>query len=226
MIISNRQNNTILTTRNGFTLVELMVGLAITSVIITAVFAAYTTQQRLYVSQDQIAEMQQNLRAAVDYMAREIRMAGYDPTGESGAGLLATSDDDLSLDQMSFTLDANEDEDTADDGEHFRFHFSTGLATDFAVEVRDGGALTSQVIAENIQAVEFLYLDKDGDPTLVPENARSVKVSMLARAGDQDRKFQHTSTYTTPSGATWGPYNDRYRRRFVMANIQLRNVGI
>lgn len=223
---SNNHDYAILSSKNGFTLVELMVGLAITSVIITAVFAAYTTQQRLYVSQDQIAEMQQNLRAAVDYMAREIRMAGYDPTGESGAGLLPTSGDDLSPDKMSFTLDFNEDEDTADDGEQFSFSFSPSVSTDFEVEVRDGGVLKSQVIAENIQAVEFLYLDQDGNPTLVPENARSVNVSMLARAGDQDRKFQHTSSYTTASGATWGPYNDRYRRRFVMANIQLRNVGI
>ena len=48
--------------RSGFSLVELLVAMAITGVVMTAVFKIYTTQQDSYLLQEQVAEMQQNLR--------------------------------------------------------------------------------------------------------------------------------------------------------------------
>jgi type IV pilus assembly protein PilW len=45
--------------RSGFSLVELLVAMAITAVVMAAVFKIYTTQQDSYVLQEQVAEMQQ-----------------------------------------------------------------------------------------------------------------------------------------------------------------------
>lgn len=64
----------------GVTLVELMTTLALSAVIMLGVVAAFSKAQEVYVLASDAAEVQQNLRAAVDFMVREIRAAGRDVT--------------------------------------------------------------------------------------------------------------------------------------------------
>ncbi len=61
----------------GLTLVELLVVLAVSSILMAAIFGTFISQQKSYATQDQVVEMHQTLRAAIDRMTREIRMAGY-----------------------------------------------------------------------------------------------------------------------------------------------------
>ena len=64
-------------TEAGFSLVEVMAALVILAIAMTAVFATFISQQKSFTVQSRVAEMQQNLRQAVEYMSRDIRMAGY-----------------------------------------------------------------------------------------------------------------------------------------------------
>ncbi len=43
-----------------------------------AAYAMYSVQQRSYFLQEQLVEMQQNIRAFVFFMEKDLRMAGYD----------------------------------------------------------------------------------------------------------------------------------------------------
>lgn len=61
----------------GFTLVELLIAMALALVIIASLSSTFIIQQKTYNTQEQIAEMTQNARAAMDIMSREIMMAGY-----------------------------------------------------------------------------------------------------------------------------------------------------
>lgn len=61
----------------GFSLIEVMSALVILAIAMTAVFATFISQQKSFTVQSRVAEMQQNLRQAVEYMSRDIRMAGY-----------------------------------------------------------------------------------------------------------------------------------------------------
>jgi prepilin-type N-terminal cleavage/methylation domain-containing protein len=61
----------------GFTLVELLVAMAISGIVVAAVYTAFVTQQKSYTVQNQVAETQQNARVGLDLIAREVRMAGY-----------------------------------------------------------------------------------------------------------------------------------------------------
>lgn len=226
----------------GFTLVELMITLAISGIIVAAIYAAYISQQRTYLAQEQVAEMQQNIRAAVDLMAREIRSAGYDPTGKAGAVITTAS-----AGQISFSQDINGDGDTADTGEIIDFGFSAapgydvdrngipdtatnGIPNALSLGMQTGGAGGYQPIADQIQAIEFYYTMADGTATLAPASLvdiRTVQISILARAGLPDRDFTNSMTYTTASGATWGsPYNDNFRRRLLITAVECRNMGL
>ena len=61
----------------GFTLIELLIAMAIALVVITSIASAFISQRKTYAVQEQISEMQQNARAAMDIMSREIRITGY-----------------------------------------------------------------------------------------------------------------------------------------------------
>ena len=73
--------------RKGYTLIELLVALAISSVVLGAIISTYQSQQKSYVVEDQVAAMQQNIRVGLFYMERDFRMAGCDPRNASGAGI-------------------------------------------------------------------------------------------------------------------------------------------
>ena len=61
----------------GFSLIEVMSALVILAIAMTAVFATFISQQKSFTVQNRVAEMQQNLRQAAEYMSRDIRLAGY-----------------------------------------------------------------------------------------------------------------------------------------------------
>ena len=62
---------------NGITLIELFIALVLSGLLTAALYRAFISQQRTYTAQDQVAEMQQNVRIAMGQMTKEIRMAGY-----------------------------------------------------------------------------------------------------------------------------------------------------
>lgn len=93
-------------TEIGFTLVELMVTMVVAFLVIAAVYASYVVQQRTQVEQQQVTLMQQNLRAGLDMITREFKMAGYDPTLAGGYGITTATKT-----VFAFTADLCEDGD-------------------------------------------------------------------------------------------------------------------
>ena len=61
----------------GLTLLELLLAMAISAVLMAAVYRTFIGQHRTYAVQQQVVDMQQNVRAAINRMMREIRMAGF-----------------------------------------------------------------------------------------------------------------------------------------------------
>jgi len=61
----------------GVTLIELMIVLVIAAFLVAGVYSLFITQHRSYSVQDQVVGVQQDARAALNIMARDIRMAGF-----------------------------------------------------------------------------------------------------------------------------------------------------
>jgi prepilin-type N-terminal cleavage/methylation domain-containing protein len=62
---------------NGLTLIELLVSLVLSSILIAALYRTFIVQHKTYAVQEQVVDMQQNVRVAINKMMREIRMAGF-----------------------------------------------------------------------------------------------------------------------------------------------------
>jgi len=67
----------------GVTLIELLIALVISAIIIAGIYRTFIHQQKTYATQEQVADMQQNVRVAINRMIREIRMAGFGGKNEN-----------------------------------------------------------------------------------------------------------------------------------------------
>ena len=70
----------------GFTLIELLIAMAAGLVVMGTAYQTFVVQRKIYAVQEQVTEMNQNARAAVDFMARELRMAISISSLDSTAG--------------------------------------------------------------------------------------------------------------------------------------------
>lgn len=235
---------------HGFTMVELLVAMAITAVVMAAVYSLYKTQQDSYIAQDQVVEMQQNVRASLYQMARDLRMAGFNPQrAPNVGGFLTQLPDDGSgttttnATNIAFTIDQDSngviDVDANDEQIAYRLDNATGALQKFRVSDD-----TWQTVANNISAVDFVYLDPSGtditasviaNPTSqyattnLPfiDSIRSVELSIVARTGRTDKSFGGTPAYSNQQGAQiLAAQSDNYRKRLITTTIFCRNLGL
>jgi type IV pilus assembly protein PilW len=230
--------------KGGFTLVEIMIALLISSIVMISIFAAFQSQQQSYLIQEQVAEMQQNIRAGLGMMTREIRMAGYDPAGGNGVGFITATSTSVNFSHIADYDGLDNDGDaTTDEVDEVKI-ITYSLYDAYADGDTDLGRLVGTVatarrpVAEDIDEIEFFYTMNNGTTTTAPgtlADIRSVQISILAKAGKPDRNFVNTATYTPASQIDilvpdpddlWGPYDDNFRRRLLICTVRCRNMGL
>jgi type IV pilus assembly protein PilW len=174
----------------GFTLTELMVSMAIGMAMLAAVTTTFMLQTKIYNAQQQINEMEQNARGVLDVITRELKMAGYKPNGGSFSGvtysttqLMIQTDLDASG-GISTSTTANEQITYAYDSTNKQITRAVGT----------GGAL---VLADNITAFTFSYLDSTGASTTTSANIRQVSISITARTANPDPNYTSNGGYRT-----------------------------
>jgi len=195
----------------GFTLIELLIAMAIALVIIAALSSAFISQRKTYAVQEQVSEMIQNARAAMDMITREVKMGGYDPTGT------LQKDDPSETDGTPFVgivYDPNElkivadinndagtgtgDGDTNDGNEKIVYEFYDGTDSNYPYELkRKTGAGTFQPFAEHIENFTFDYLKADGNLTTTTSLIRQIQITITARTGDPDPDYSSNDGYRT-----------------------------
>jgi type IV pilus assembly protein PilW len=216
----------------GFTLIEVLITMLISGIIMASIYSVFQSQQKSYVVQDQVAEMQQNIRAATNVMVSEIRMAGYDPDGLGAAGITVANTNSITFTLVADDdlLDNNGDTVTDEPGElktiQYDLYDAYGDGDNDIGRQVGAFASTKRAIAENIENIEFIYLDATGLPTAVLNNICTIQISILARSARPDQDFVNSKNYTTASGTPWGPYNDNYRRRLRVTQVRCRNMGL
>ena len=214
----------------GFTLVELLVAVFVAGIVMAGVYSAYYSQQKSYTAQEQMAEMQQNLRSAMYFMAKEIRMAGCNPLGTADtAGFQA-----VGADSVSFSMDtrgqsdiSSHDGDTGDPNESIVYTLSDWNGDGINDLMRNTPPTGNAAVAENIDALDFVYLDADENVTIDRLAVRAVQITLVARTGRGDPGFTDTETYTNLQGTTiLAAQNDNFRRRVLSTHVKCRNMGL
>ena len=219
--------NSITSSQKGFSLIELMVAMAIASILMAGIYTFYQNQLKTHITQQQMVDMQQDARAAMYMMTREIRMAGYDPQN-TGAGIRLAN-----VAEMAFDSDSDGTADgLIDSDERFYYGLNSGNL------VRGGWTNPSapnpenlNPVALNIDALTFVYLDSAGDTTTDLEAIRSVQITLVARSGDVVpvlmRKRTDNTIYTNQRNEPiFEAQNDNFRRIRLTETVKVRNLGL
>jgi len=184
----------------GFTLVELLVTLAVSGLLLTAVTQLFISSNKVHTVQEQVLRIQQGVRAGLDIMARDIRMAGYDPTGSaSAAGFTTANATNL---RVQYDYD---DDGSCDKDRDYEYD-----ASERVLEVQRGGAGGFQDLVKNIDSLNFQYTLANGATTSNPadtEDIRRVNINICGRIS--------------------GGYSETYDNTYCFSNvITCRNMGM
>jgi type IV pilus assembly protein PilW len=168
----------------GFTLLELLIAITVSMIIMAGVYSVFLSQQKSTTAQINVSDIQQNLRAAMDFLARDIRMAGYPGTDRgntAGFGFddvrfrdLSGSQDPAGNGFLQFSWDMDEDG-TKDGGETVGYSLSdsSGIAPIALMRDTGGGAqpMAGYIIALGLA---FAFDSDDGDLQLDEDAAGNV----------------------------------------------------
>ena len=216
----------------GFTLIELLIAMVIALVIITALSSFFISQRKTFDVQEQVSEMVQGARAAMDMITREIKMAGYAPTGydkqfENGAA--QTPPPPLLMQrtapaasrfvgipyktaQLEIIADLSGDG-TIGDASHEKIVYKYYDTSDYPKQIKrstnDGNF---QPFAENIQSFAFEYYEADGTTTTTTDaDIRQIKIEITVMTANPDPNYTD--------------YSDGHRRYTLTSNVTPPNLG-
>jgi prepilin-type N-terminal cleavage/methylation domain-containing protein len=73
--------------KKGMTLIELLVVMVIAAVLLGGIYRLFTVQSKAYAVQDQVVEVQQNIRIAMEILLKDLRMTGLDDDRTPGVAI-------------------------------------------------------------------------------------------------------------------------------------------
>jgi competence protein ComGC len=197
---------------HGFTLVDILVGLAMASIVMVAIISLFTSVGRSYTIQNVAAGVQQVTRAGVEHMAQNIRMAGLDPFGTAGAEVK-----EFASDKIRFTIDrcdvpvggpegcGSPDGDVDDKFENVTYLWDPGERKLKQRLYEGTGSVYTETLVENVSNLTFTYFNEDDGPPSDAADIRTVVISM---------------TVEDPAG------RGGIMKRTYSARVRCRNLGL
>lgn len=183
----------------GFTLIELLIGLAISSIALLLVSQVFISTNKMNTIQENVASVQQDIRAVMDIMSTDIMMAGLDPSDSAtDEGFADNGTDDNDTDSNSIALRYDHNGDGTCEFDRCYFYDSANQSLKF----RNGTTASLQALtADNtISTVNFSYTLANGSIDTDPStngnltNIRLITVQICGRITGA-YAADHTNTY-------------------------------
>jgi len=211
--------------QKGFSLLEVLIALAVLGIVLTGVVKMFTTTGRFHTSQERIVETMDTIRAVKQLMIDEIRSAGCNPKDKRAIGFIndAGGDErfDTDADSIHFTRDIDNgdndqlfepDGDADDPNENIAYFRGTSPALADRLSATDStpgilyrtsfGAtgFNSQPVADHITALQFRYFDSLGTEITNPGitdlgKIKLVEVTLTGQVAN--------TTQVTTANRTW-----------------------
>ena len=205
----------------GFTLIEVMISLALVGIVLGGVVGLITSITTYNTKQEMMVSLEQDMRATKHLMTDEIRTAGSNPDNNIRIGFLKDGDEkyDTDANSIHFLRDIDNDDldqyfepdgdanDPDEDISYYRIDeggnlIDVGVNTP-GILVRDDGGGPVPVM-DNVTELEFIYYDDDdnditgvlnGNPmTADLDDIRKVEVVITGQVLNPDRVNEPTQT--------------------------------
>jgi len=237
----------------GFSLVELLTALLISTLIVLGVGQAFISQKVSYRTQNGLSRVQQTGRFVVEYVGNDIRRAGFPGIVEESSGFFDAIIPALSSDgggnasdtiTVMYRVDLVNGVDCLGalpplyaDGNRYaknQYRIADPDAdgnNDLTCRTFDeaDAQLDSQVLARGVQNMQVMYGRNNqfvSAGTLAAgdwTDITGVRVSFLVNSVDITTNFTDTNTYVLLNANPLGPFNDNQRRRIFTSTSTIRN---
>jgi prepilin-type N-terminal cleavage/methylation domain-containing protein len=163
----------VMSNQRGITLIELLVGLVICGVLMGGIYRVFIAQTKAYTVQDQVAEVQQNIRGATEIIVRDLRMAGFQTstfnsfviTGSPVGSPLSNNSITVNYEYLGGALPAI----------YTVTYTLAGRSLTRTLTQNPPGASVTDTILENVDALTFSYgIDLNGDGVMDDINGDGV----------------------------------------------------
>jgi prepilin-type N-terminal cleavage/methylation domain-containing protein len=180
----------------GYTLIEIMVALAVFSIFVVGVYEVYNNVHDTWQSEEMKASAQQAGRATLNYMQRDLMMAGYRSADyntffHGSSGIKGAANKIVLANVSSICFDRYMDD--IGDNRLVMYSFSNGAlyrnvytqyndTTKMPATLDTTHFVANQKVADNISQLKFLYYKIDTTGTVTPCTDSDLQTSSLMRS--------------------------------------------
>jgi len=215
----------------GFTLIEMMISITIMVIIVAGVLLSFLGQRSTNLNQENVAEVQGNLRAGMALMKRDVRNAGFltpdvnSITAGNNNGLNAT-------DQITVSSTG-----LGEDWIYYGIMAVGGVPTLIRSTDQARNAPNDIEVIPNVEDMQLAYAwDANGnnqidaaewvnDPTGNVQNVEVVRMSLIVRSLKPDPARQNYRRPALEDRAA-GVATDAFPRRLLTTIVKIRNKGL
>jgi len=203
--------------RNGVTLIELLIALVILGMVAGGIYQVLIAQSKAYTVQDQVTEVQQSVRSAMEVLLRDLRMAGFD--NDNLLSTITITSPIANLSDNSITVNYEYyDKALAQYQKHTIAYWRDGGSSSLIRQLTVNDVATPQeTLLENVENLNFTYgVDVNEDGALdswVPAGSIGLSKVVAVRATLTARPVQINPDH-----------NKMISPRTLVSNVTLRNL--
>jgi len=153
----------------GFSMVEMLLVLGAMAIMFGAIYSGFEHLNRAYAAENVKAGTQQSARIGVEMMVQDLRLAGLNPLGTAGAGVVAATPT-----SFQFTADNTSDGDLEDPFENITYALN-------GTNLEQTNHLGTEVLLRNVSNLTFTYLDETG--VTIPPAQLAVRLADIRTVG-------------------------------------------
>lgn len=235
--------------QRGFTLVEIMVALTIGLLMMAGILQITLANRESSRLQRNMGFAQENIRSAMEFLARDVRMAGHYIDDNPAARILTapapfeiantTDGGGANNDTITVRHESNTDclgQATPPDASGNQFALNRYFISSQRLMCLGNGNALPQPLVDGVESMQILYGENtDGDPRSANRyvqpnqvanmnNVVSVRIAMRFISREAVRQAADTNQYALLDAAAFTPAaNDRLLRREITTTISLRN---
>jgi type IV pilus assembly protein PilW len=218
--------------QNGLSLIEMMIGLVLGLIVISAVMNMYAGSSRSSAFSTGLQTMQENGRYGVSVLQRGLRLAGYSPDVVIDPIDIANSGNDKVVVRIRQAFDCN-GIDTAAVGGIAINTYELDAANQQITCTGNSATASAMPIVEGVDGFRILYgIDgnDDGDApeeyiqhnlAIVPRSVSALRFALLVNSGSPIRRRSIPKDYVMLD--TEISRNDRFARHVFSSTVKLRN---